>query len=360
MKRTSLLKIWRIRGSFAMPGLFLCLATAVLAQGPPPWAQGPPLWAGGPPAWQGYATVPTVGSGEMRTFSWIRQDAGKAANASSPSGFTPSNMWAAYSIPSSGGAGVTVAIVDAYDSPNAASDLNNFIQTFSLPPFGKPCGSATPTFTKVNQSGGSSYPKRDSGWEVEINLDTQWAHAIAPCANILLVEANSSSNADLQTAVTYAMKHASIVSMSWGSNESSRQAQSQLAFEQVFANNPNGVTFVASSGDAGGIVSSPAASPNVIGVGGTQLVLSNGAYVETAWNGSGGGCSVVEKSNALSAQRSFIPTTCATRGTPDILNVGWWGECRCRVCFEAKRLVPGVRHQSVRSDVRGRCCHSKE
>jgi len=241
-------------------------------------------------------------------------------------------MWAAYSVPANGGAGITVAIVDAYDSPNAASDLAYFNTTFSLQQFGQvgPCAasaSLAPTFKKVNQTGGSSYPRRDSGWEVEINLDTQWVHAIAPCANVLLVEANSSSNADLQTAVSYAMSKASIVSMSWGSNESARQAQSQLSFEKVFApsNNPNNVTFVASSGDSGGIVISPSSSPNVIAVGGTQLVLSSGAYTETAWNGSGGGCSVVEAKSSLTVQTPFLTAsglTCATRGTPDVAMSG--------------------------------------
>src|SRR5439155_7137311 len=96
---------------------------------------------------------------------------------------------------------------------NIASDLQQFDQYFGLP---------APTFTKVNQSGGSQLPQADSGWAVEIALDVEWAHAIAPGANILLVEASSSSTTDLFAGVRYAASQPGVVavSMSWGGGES--------------------------------------------------------------------------------------------------------------------------------------------
>jgi subtilase family serine protease len=273
--------------------------------------------------------------GHVRAHAWIKdngrvgrvgEDAAPTPPAPkppprSPSGFWPSDMLTAYGISANGGHGATVAIVDAYDSPNALADLNTFSKQFGLPGFpaasGAPCA---PTFTKVNQAGLSAtatLPKRNTGWEVEINLDTQWVHAIAPCANIVLVEATSSSTTDLLTAVNYAKTVASVVSMSWGGSESRGEGSSDSTFVKT------GVTFMASSGDSGAGTEWPSASPNVIGVGGTQLSMATGgglasAFTETAWNGSGGGCSSVEA--ALSFQTKFLPATpvCHARAVPDV------------------------------------------
>src|SRR5271157_5937008 len=142
------------------------------------------------------------------------------ASGGPPSGaYTPAQLQEAYgfnSITFNGvagtGSGETIAIVDAYDDPNIQSDLNTFDSYFGLP--------AT-TVTRVNETGGTSYPASDStgGWEVEESLDVEWAHAMAPGANILLVEASSPSSSDLFAAVSYAASHANVVSMSWGSSE---------------------------------------------------------------------------------------------------------------------------------------------
>ena len=96
-----------------------------------------------------------------------------------PVGLTPLQILTAYGI-TGGGAGTTIAIVDAYDDPNIAADLHQFDQAFGLP---------DPVFTKVDFSGGTV----NAGWITEIALDVEWAHAIAPQANILLVEANDNS-----------------------------------------------------------------------------------------------------------------------------------------------------------------------
>jgi subtilase family serine protease len=267
--------------------------------------------------------VDRVEEGHARPHAWIKVDASpKSVSSRSPSGFWPIDMQNAYGISSGGkitegGHGATVAIVDAYDSPNALTDLNAFSNQFGLPAFpaasGSPCA---PTFTKVNETGGATLPKRNAGWEVEINLDTQWVHAIAPCANIVLVEAASSNTNDLLAAVSYAKTVASVVSMSWGGNESRSQTSSDSTFLKA------GVTFLASSGDSGAGVEWPSSSPNVIAVGGTQLAVAAGGglaagFTETGWNGSGGGCSTVEA--ALAFQKSFLPTSpvCRNRAVPD-------------------------------------------
>src|SRR5207237_345698 len=151
------------------------------------------------------------------------------------------------------GAGTTIAIVDAYDDPKIANDLHQFDVAWGLP---------DPVFTKVNQTGGTTYPAANGGWASEIALDVEWAHAIAPKANILLVEASSNSYANLFAAVQYAAKQPGVVavSMSFGGGEFS----GETSYDSVFLtpSGHNGVTFIASSGDSGAPVSYPAGSPN--------------------------------------------------------------------------------------------------
>src|SRR5262249_52732135 len=114
------------------------------------------------------------------------------------------------------GSGRTIAIVDAYNARNIISDLQVFNTQFGLQQFNVSGG---PTLKVVNQYGGSSLPSSNSGWALEIALDVEWAHAIAPKANILLVEASSASYYNLMAAVDYAAKNAQAVSMSWGSGK---------------------------------------------------------------------------------------------------------------------------------------------
>ena len=136
----------------------------------------------------------------------------------------------------------------------------------------------------VNQTGGSKLPSTDSGWAGEISLDVEWAHAIAPGANILLVEASSADTTDLMAAVDYA-RHAagvSVVSMSWGGSEffswGGGESQSQTTYDPYFTTpaGHQGVTFIASAGDSGSQsgVQWPASSTNVLSVGGTSLYTS--------------------------------------------------------------------------------------
>jgi subtilase family serine protease len=182
------------------------------------------------------------------------------------------------------GAGQTIAIVDAYDDPTVAADLQKFDRQFGL---------VDPTLTVAKMTSGGRGPVANSGWAMEIALDVEWAHAIAPGANVLLVEAVSASLNDLLTAVNFARNQAgvSVVSMSWGAGEFS----SEGLFDSYFTTpaGHGGVTFVASSGDNGAPASWPSISTNVLSVGGTNLSLgASGSYGgERGWSGSGGGYS---------------------------------------------------------------------
>jgi subtilase family serine protease len=247
--------------------------------------------------------------GDTHCHAWAEPDA-----SSSPVGLSPAKMKGAYGFSPSNtaGAGKTIGIVDAYDLPTAENDLKVFNQQFGL----STCTTANGCFTKVNQTGGTKYPRSNAGWGVEIALDIEWAHAIAPGAKILLVEASSNSFADLLAAEDYAAAHASYVSNSWGGSESSGEA----SYDSHFAR--NSVSFFVSSGDAGLPAEYPSSSPNVISVGGTSLTFNaNGTLAsETGWTYGGGGCSKYETAtSAQAAFASYAQVKCAVkRATPDV------------------------------------------
>lgn len=229
----------------------------------------------------------------------VRNDDGTVAFAQPPLhlilrplGATPTGIFPAQMVKSYGfsgivnqGAGQTIGIVDAFDAPTIEADLAVFNTQFGL----AACTTANGCFQKVYAAG--TPPAVDAGWSLETSLDVEWAHAIAPQAKILLVEGATNSFTNLLAAVDVAVAHgASVVSMSFGGPEFSAELQQDSHFNVPF------VTFVASSGDNGHGASYPAASPFVVGVGGTSLTIqSDGTYVsETAWNGSGGGTSRFE------------------------------------------------------------------
>lgn len=228
----------------------------------------------------------------------------------SPSGLSPDQIKGAYTFPTSStsGAGQIIAIVDAYDDPSAEKDLAVFSGQYNLPS----CTTSNGCFTKVNQTGGKNYPRTNSGWALEISLDIQWAHAIAPGAKILLVEAKSANSSDLFAAEDYAAAHANYVSNSWGGSESSSESTWDMHFSKP------GVSYFVSAGDSGLPAQYPSSSPNVISVGGTTLTFNaDGTFKnETGWSSGGGGCSAYE--NATSAQLS-VASSCGTkRATPDV------------------------------------------
>lgn len=199
-----------------------------------------------------------------------------------------------------------IAIVDAYDAPNAASDLAKFSSQFGLPPA---------TFQVVYASG--TRPSRDVGWEFEESLDVQWAHAMAPQAQIVLVEAASNSFTDLMTAEDVASKMVAAagggeVSNSWGGGEFSGETLYDLHFIK------SGVVFLASAGDYPG-TGWPGTSPNVVSAGGTTVRRnpSTAAFVaEVPWDSAGGGISAIEP--RPSYQSSIAATVGTHRGVPDL------------------------------------------
>jgi subtilase family serine protease len=258
------------------------------------------------------------------------------AGSASPIGLTPAQVRAAYGFDSiinntarsitfggvkADGAGQTIAIVDAFDNPNIKASLAAFDKQFGI---ADPGNNA---FKIVDQTGSTTLPPPDAGWATEIALDVEWVHAMAPAANILLVEAISDSMTDLMSAVDYARGQNGVVAVccSWGGPEDPTEA----TFDTIFTSPAGrGVTFVVAAGDDGAPATYPSASPNVLSVGGTNLTVSNNRYgSETVWNDgiviggvggliggiSGGGASLYER--APTFQKSIGQKM---RGTPDV------------------------------------------
>jgi hypothetical protein len=256
-------------------------------------------------------------------------------------GFSPTQLLTAYTtnqvIFQSGGKGITgdgtgqtIAIVDAYDDPNAKDDLAAFSTAWGLP---------AADFTKIGFDGNGNasqtfFPPPDTGWGVEISLDIEWAHAIAPAAKIVLLEALGADLNSLVTAVQYAGTKvgAQVVSMSWGGQEFA----GEQSYDAMF--NVPGVTFVASSGDYGasnrinGGPIWPSVSDNVVAAGGTTLTLNTDASwkTEIGWGyntpsgffeGSGGGVSQFEPVPAYQQGLTIYsgdPPANGMRAVPDI------------------------------------------
>ena len=251
------------------------------------WAERPPI---------GYARPPIHVKGNA---------------TSAPTGLSPAQARQAYGFDqiTNQGSGQIIGIVDAYDDPNIESDLGVFDSQFGL----TACTSGNGCFQKIYASG--SKPRTNAGWSLEMSLDVEWSHAIAPQAKIILVEAASNSFANLLQAVDVAVQNgASVVSMSFGGSEFSSEASNDTHFAV------NGVTFTASSGDSGNGVEYPAASPDVVAVGGTTLNIgSGGSYIsETAWSGSGGGQSAYEAEPSYQANYPIPNDPSGVRGVPDV------------------------------------------
>jgi len=224
-----------------------------------------------------------------------------------PVGLNPTEIKAAYHLPASGGAGKSIAIVDAYNSTTIAKDLNTFSAKFGLPQ----CSGASSCFQQIEVAPRTA---NNSSWALEEALDVEWAHAIAPQAKIVLVEAHSASGTDLLSAINYAkaLPNVVAVSMSWGGSEYSGENTYDSDFTQP------GVSFFAAAGDDGTGAGWPAVSPNVIGVGGTTLNLNSAGVFqsETAWSGSGGGVSTYEPEPSF--QSPLVTTSGGKRATPDV------------------------------------------
>lgn len=258
--------------------------------------------------------------------------------------YTPAQIRAAYglpAIPAAGtslsaaqaaqfGAGQTIYIVDAMHNPNVAAELAAFNSKFGLPtcttkaiatnaalPLAAPSAAACELSVVYSNASGAmtaTAPAYDSGWSTEISLDVQWAHAIAPLARLVLIEAPDSSVNNLLSAVALANKMGpGVVSMSFGASEGNWTASADSYFSTA------NMSYLAAAGDSGAGVSWPAVSPKVLAVGGTSLTYSGtGSRSEVVWSGSGGGTSAYTATPSY--QTSAVPGmgTVARRTVSDV------------------------------------------
>lgn len=260
----------------------------------------------------GHGVCGPAPAGVMRCFA--ETPASGVMSSRRPYGLSPAAIKSAYNFSTdvTAGRGRTIAVVTAYNAPHVEADLSVFSRQFALPT----CTTANRCFLKVSQTGStSSYPRTDPGWALETSMDVEWAHAIAPGADILLVEATSPSILNLMAAEDFARNHAQYVSNSWGGSELTDERRYDSHFAQT------GVSFFVASGDSGLGAEYPSSSPNVVSVGGTFLSgIGTRSFKESGWRGSGGGCSRYE--TARSEQSNFAQysaTSCnGKRATPDV------------------------------------------
>ncbi len=250
-------------------------------------------------------------AGEMHTNHLILDKKGIVPNAGIYP-LSPQQLRTAYGVPSSGGSG-TIVLVDAFDYPNALADFNFFSQTYGLPQETSTNALAASNTVFQVVYGSGKKPRNNAGWSQEAALDIEWAHAMAPNAKIVLVEAQSNTGNYLYTSqnVAASLPNVKEISNSWGGGESSNESGSDGYFQHAGI-----VTFV-SSGDNGGKQQYPAASPFVVAVGGTSLnVDAAGNWLgETGWSGSGGGPSSYEAKPAFQNGIALLGTK---RGIPDV------------------------------------------
>jgi subtilase family serine protease len=243
-----------------------------------------------------------VGKGFARCQAWLRTDIQGPIAPNTPGGYAPSDLQTAYGLTTDSettGAGQTVAIVDAYDDPNVESDLNVYRSQYGLPA----CTVANGCFTKQKYTS-----QTNAGWAAEESVDVEMVSAVCPNCKILLVEAASTSLADLSSAEQYATSQADYVSNSWSSNEGTE------TYDSVYKDGCGAI--VASTGDHGynSTAQWPAVLPSVVGVGGTSLTAVS-PRAETAWLNAGSGCSKIYGKPGF---QSGLNTGCAMRAEADV------------------------------------------
>ena len=263
--------------------------------------------------------APAPGAAQCLAIVVTEADGKTARVTATPTGYGPAQLTSAYNIPA--GFGGTVAIVDAFDDPNAESDLAVYRSTFGLPP----CTTANGCFTKVNQNGAASpLPATDPTWAEEISLDLDMASAGCPSCKILLVEADSNYFSDFGPSVNRAAAMgATVISNSYASPDSAVSP----TYDTLYYNHP-GIAITAGTGDHGSgtghTPNYPAAGAHVIAVGGTNLTTASNArgWTEAVWGlssgttGSGAGCS------QYVAKPSWqTDTGCAGRAVGDVAAV---------------------------------------
>jgi hypothetical protein len=268
--------------------------------------------------------APSTGPQDMSCMSVLPARKPGLAGASNPttspgSAYGPADLQSAYELTAAShgaGRGETVAIVDAYDDPNAAADLAVYRSEWGLPACAAGC------LTVLNQDGRTSpLPAGDptGGWELEESTDLDMVSAICPDCHIELIEANSSDISDLGAAEdAAAASGARFISDSWGGHD----AYSSTDYDQYF-NHPGDVITVA-AGDLGFGASYPAASPFVTSVGGTTLTRAPGTargWTESVWSGTGSGCSLSEPKPSWQTADDSAPDGCLNRTDNDVAAV---------------------------------------
>ena len=227
-----------------------------------------------------------------------------------------------------------IALVDAFDNPNAASDLATFSSNYGLPAANFTKVYANTAFGTLNgmTASCSGTPPGDTGWGLEEDLDIEWAHVMAPSAKIILVEACSANDSDLYYAEQVAGIKVSAagggdISNSWGGGESSGEVGSiDNVFYRYYWSQ---ITYFASAGDSGWGAQYPSSSPWVVSAGGTTINRdANGNFLsESCWSGSGGGVSAFEK----------------WQSPPNILNgMGPWSDYQYPFAGQGARQTPDL------------------
>jgi hypothetical protein len=229
--------------------------------------------------------------------------------ADAPAGYGPADLRAAYQLPQSGST-ATVALVAAFDDPNAEADLATYRQQFGLPA----CTAGNGCFTKVDQNGGTSYPQPNSYWAGEISMDLDMLSAVCPDCHLILVEAKDTLIQDIGTAVNTAV---SLGATSVAEGAAGFEEPDETQLDQQYFDHP-GVTITAPTGDFGysnGTATPyPGVSPGVLAVGGTTLTRdpdSPRGWDETAWADSGSGCSAYQPKPAYQHDTGCAGTTAA-------------------------------------------------
>jgi subtilase family serine protease len=256
------------------------------------------LW---PRAGQAERACADAPDGYAHCLALVRTDIHGLISPDTPAGYSPADLQTAYNLTkysSSDGGGKTVAVVDAYDDPDAASNLAVYRSAYGLPP----CTTGNGCFTKERFG-----TQGNAGWGEEESLDIDMVSAICPKCKILLVEAANNYTSSLASAEKYATAHADYVSNSWSGNEGSKTYDGDF--------NVSGVAITAATGDDGykSTAQWPAILPTVIAVGGTTL-SSDSPRRETAWAYAGSGCS---KIYAKPSFQHNLNTGCSDRAEAD-------------------------------------------
>ena len=228
--------------------------------------------------------------------------------ATGPAGLHPDDIGDAYKLDRTRGADQTIAIVDAHDNPKAEADLAVYRSQFGLPP----CTTGNGCFRKVDQRGGTRYPRPRADWALEIALDLDAVSATCPRCKLLLVLADTATFPDIGAATDYASAHADVVNHSYGADEFAHEVSVQTHYSHP------GVPQVVSTGDNGFGPQFPASSRFVTAVGGTTLrrAATTRGWNETVWSGAGSGCS-----KYITKPDFQLDTGCSRRTIADVAAV---------------------------------------